>query len=371
MKRFEIDPFIVMDIIRESRKYNDTIHFEVGEPDLRPSPKVIDAIKEKAVESFGYTESKGLLTLREKIAEFYKKKYRVNIDPERIIVTVGTSGAFNLAFNLLVEEKESIAFSDPTYPCYKNIAKIFKIPNLSIPVDESTNYQIVPEMLKKKKIKCLLISSPANPTGTIYDKKSLKNLITYCEENGIYLISDEIYHGLVYENFQEYSALQFSDNVVVINGFSKYFCMPGIRVGWIILPQHLVRRGEILQQNMFISAPTISQYAGIAAFDYEYLNYVKTVYEKRRDFLYNELKEIFEIKTIPQGGFYIWVNSSRFSDDSFSLCRKILKDIRVAITPGIDFGKNKTNHYIRFAFTRKIDHMKTGIERLKEYLLKP
>ncbi|KAA0258879.1 pyridoxal phosphate-dependent aminotransferase [Deferribacter autotrophicus] len=370
MSNFDIDPFIVMDIIRESRKFDDAIHFEVGEPDLKPSPKVIETIKEKVAESFGYTESKGILPLREKIAEFYKKKYNVKVDPDRIIVTVGTSGAFNLAFNLLIEKKEVLAFSDPTYPCYKNIAKIFKIDHLSIPVDESTNYQIVPDMLKGKKIKGLLISSPANPTGTIYDKENLKDLIAYCEKNGIYLISDEIYHGLVYENFQEYSALQFSDNAIVINGFSKYFCMPGIRAGWIILPKHLVRRGEILQQNMFISAPTISQYAGIAAFDYEYLNYVKTVYEKRRDFLYNELKEIFDIKTVPQGGFYIWVNSSRYSDDSFSLCQKILKDTRVAITPGIDFGKNKTNHYIRFAFTREINHMKIGIERLKEYLLK-
>lgn len=369
MKNFDIDPFIVMDIIRESRMFDDSIHFEVGEPDIKPSPKVIEMMAKKLEESFGYTESKGIYPLREKISEFYKKKYNLKIDPERIIVTMGTSSAFSLAFSLLCKKGEFIAFSDPTYPCYKNIAKILKTNFISIPVDKTTNYQITADMLKNKKIKALLISSPANPTGTIYDKDNLADLANFCEKNGIYLISDEIYHGLVYENFKEYSALEFNEDAIVINGFSKYFCMPGIRAGWIILPESLIRMGEILQQNMFISAPTISQYAGIAAFDYEYLNYVKTVYEKRRDFLYNELKNIFKIETVPQGGFYIWANCEDYTDNSYEFCKKILKDIKVAITPGIDFGKNNTDKYIRFAFTREITHMKEGVERLKRYLL--
>ncbi len=370
MKRLEnVSPFIVMDIVREAQKYNDTVHFEIGEPDLQPPPKVWE-YAEKAIKDRAnyYTESLGLKALREKIANFYYDKYKVEVSPERIALTVGTSGAFLVAYSILLDFGETLAFSDPSYPCYKNFSYILNINPLLIPVDKTTNYQLTPEHLKEfKGIKAIQISSPNNPTGNIYDRENLKKLVEYCEENGIYLISDEIYHGLVYDT-KEHTALEFSDNAIVINGFSKYFCMPGFRLGWIILPENLVRKAEIILQNVFIAPPTVSQIAALGAFDYKYLKGITQEYKKRRDYLYSELKELFTIDAKPEGAFYIWANIEKYSDDSYSFTKKILEDIHVAITPGIDFGKNNTNKYIRFAYTKDINHLKEGVKRLKAYL---
>jgi len=370
MDRLEkVSPFIVMDIVREASKYEDTIHFEIGEPDLQPSPKVWE-LAEKAIKdrlNF-YTESLGLPQLREKISQFYFEKYNVEISPSRIALTVGTSGAFLTVYSIILNKGEKIAFSDPSYPCYKNFSYILDIEPVLIPVDSSTDYQLTVEHIKKyKDIKAVQISSPNNPTGNIYKKENLKQLAKYCEENNIYLISDEIYHGLVYDE-KEHTALEFSDKAIVINGFSKYFCMPGFRLGWIILPEELIRKAEIVLQNLFIAPPTISQFSALGAFDKEHLNYITSEYKKRRDFLYKNLKDIFNIDIFPEGAFYIWADISKYSNDSYKFVKQILEETHVAITPGIDFGNNNTKNYIRFAYTRNIEHMEEGIKRLKEYL---
>lgn len=370
MDRLEkVSPFIVMDIVREASKYEDTIHFEIGEPDLHPSPKVWE-LAEKAIKerlNF-YTESLGLLELREKIAQFYFEKYNVEISPSRIALTVGTSGAFLTVYSIILNQGEKIAFSDPSYPCYKNFSYILDIEPVLIPVDSSTDYQLTVEHLKEyKDIKAVQISSPNNPTGNIYKKENLKQLAKYCEENNIYLISDEIYHGLVYDE-SEHTALEFSDRTIVINGFSKYFCMPGFRLGWVILLEELVRKAEIVLQNLFIAPPTISQFSALGAFDKEHLDYITSEYKKRRDFLYNNLKEIFDIDIFPEGAFYIWADISKYSNNSYEFAKKLLEEIHVATTPGIDFGSNNTNKHIRFAYTKNIEHMKIGIERLKNFL---
>jgi aspartate/methionine/tyrosine aminotransferase len=362
----KVSPFIVMDIVREANKYDDTVHFEIGEPDLQPPPKVWE-LAEKAVKdklNF-YTESLGLLELREKISQFYFEKYGVEISPSRIALTIGTSGAFLTVYSIILSQGEKLAFSDPSYPCYKNFSYILDINPVLIPVDSSTNYQLTVEHLKEfKEIKAVQISSPNNPTGNIYDKKTLQDLARYCEENNIYLISDEIYHGLVYDK-KEYTALEFSNKAIVINGFSKYFCMPGFRLGWVILPEELVRKAEIVLQNLFIAPPTISQFSALGAFDKEHLAYITNEYKKRRDFLYSNLKKIFDIDIFPEGAFYIWANISKYSDNSYEFTKKVLKELHIAITPGVDFGSNNTQKYIRFAYTKSIDHMKEGINRLK------
>ena len=366
----KIKPFIVMDIVKEAQKYPDTIHFEIGEPDLQPSEKVWEET-EKAVKNRlnHYTESLGLLQLREKISQFYYDKYKVKVSPERIALTVGTSGAFLVAYSILLNGGEKLALTDPGYPCYKNFSHLLDIQPISIPIDESTDYQLTADMLREyKDIEAVQISSPSNPIGNIYKKDVLKDLINHCDQEGIHFISDEIYHGLVYEG-KDHTALEFSENAIVINGFSKYFCMPGFRLGWIILPESLIRKAEIVIQNIFISPPTISQYGALGAFDYDYLNKIRDIYRERRNFLYNELSEIFEIDAKPEGAFYIWVNISKYSDDSFEFAKRLLKDIHVAVTPGIDFGNNKTNQYIRFAYTKSIEHMQEGIDRLKNYLV--
>lgn len=365
----KIKSFIVMDIVREASKLPDAVHFEIGEPDLPPSPKVWE-LSQKAVKDRlnHYTQSLGLPQLREEIAKFYKRKYKVSIDPSRIAVTVGTSGAFLVAYSILLNQGDKIGLTDPSYPCYKNFAHLLDIQPVSIPVDKTTDYQLTVEKLSQySDLKAVHISSPSNPVGNLYKKENLKNIIDYCIQNGIYFISDEIYHGLVYEG-REHTALEFSDEVIVINGFSKYFCMPGFRLGWMVLPEKLVRKAEIVMQNVFISPPTISQYAALGAFDYKHLEKNRWIFKERRDFLYENLKDIFEIDAKPEGAFYIWANIKKYSTNSYLFAKQLLKEIHVAITPGVDFGKNNTDIYIRFAYTRDINHMEEGIKRLKNHL---
>ncbi|NPA58455.1 MAG: aminotransferase class I/II-fold pyridoxal phosphate-dependent enzyme, partial [Aquificae bacterium] len=268
----KIKPFIVMDIVREASKYPDAVHFEIGEPDLQPPPAVWE-LAEKAVKDRlnHYTESLGYMPLRERIAQFYYEKYKVEVSPSRIAITVGTSGAFLVAYSIILNAGDRIALPDPSYPCYKNFAHLLDVNPVFIPAGKETGYKITPEALEEREgIKAVHVSSPSNPVGNLYDGESLSRLIDHCVERGIRFISDEIYHGLVYQG-KEHTALEFSEDAIVINGFSKYFCMPGFRLGWIILPENLVRKAEIVMQNVFISPSTISQYAAMGSFDYGHL----------------------------------------------------------------------------------------------------
>lgn len=368
MRYENMNSFIVMDIVRDGLKYDDTIHFEIGQPDLNPSPKVKKALK-KALKNdkFSYTESLGLKKLRKSIVKHYRKVYGVKIDDSQVLLTPGTSGAFLVAYTLTLKHKGKLGLSDPSYPCYKNFAQMLDVDPVFMNIDKSCNYQLNTKHLKEVDIDALQISSPSNPTGNIYDKKNLKELIKYCDKNNIAFISDELYHGLVYEK-NAHTALEFSKNSFVINGFSKYYCMPGLRLGWIIVPKHLSREAEIIAQNIFISAPTLSQYGALKAFDYEYLKQIKKEFKRRRDYLYKELNKIFKVDAKPDGAFYLWADVSKYTDDSFSFAKELLENIHIATTPGIDFGNNRTNKYLRFAYTRDIKHMKKGIERLKKYL---
>ncbi len=368
MRYENMSSFIVMDIVRDALKYEDTIHFEIGQPDLNPSPKVKEALL-KAVDEdkFSYTQSLGLHELRVKIKEHYKQTYNVDIDTQQILLTPGTSGAFLVAYTLCLKNNHKLGLSDPSYPCYKNFAYMLEIDPVFMTISKESNYQLRVDDLKNNTLHALQISSPANPTGNLYEKENLKELIEYCDKEKISFISDELYHGLTYEE-EAHSALEFSENVFVINGFSKYYCMPGLRLGWIIVPKNLSREAEIIAQNIFISAPTLSQYAALEAFDNEYLKEVKEIFKERRDYLYNELNAIFTVDAKPEGAFYLWADVSKYTDDSFSFAKELLENIHIATTPGKDFGENKTKHYLRFAYTRDIEHMKEGIKRLKEYL---
>lgn len=371
MRKFrdKISPFIVMDILAKARTMPDAVHMEVGEPDLPPSVKVEEAyIKAIRDKKFHYTPAKGLTELREKIAEYYQTKYNVSVSPDRIIITPGTSGAFMVVFALLTDMERRLLLSDPSYPCYKNFAYFLETEPILINIGKNTNYEISPGLIKSHdNIGAVVVSSPANPTGNIYDRKNMLELIALSEEKGFRFISDEIYHGLVYDK-KEHTALELSDRAIVINSFSKYFCMPGFRVGWMILPEELVRRAEIIVQNIYIAANTPAQYAAVEAFDEEYLQQVRDTFRQRRDFLYNELKDILTIDAVPDGAFYIWADISRYSSNSMEFCSRLLDEKAVAITPGIDFGKNRTEQYVRFAYTRDISRLKIGVERLKKFL---
>lgn len=369
MRCEKMSSFIVMDIVKEAEKFEDCIHFEIGQPDLPPSPKVKEALHVSIDENrFSYTQSHGLVELREKIKARYAQTYGVHIDIEQIFLTPGTSGAFLIAYALTLGKGTTLGFSDPSYPCYKNFAYLLDIHPCFMPIGKEDDFELYVKHLHPYKLDALQISSPANPTGNIYDAKNLKSLVEYCENKNIAFISDELYHGLTYEK-EASCALEFgSQNVYVINGFSKYYCLPGQRLGWVIVPKEKIRHAEMVAQNLFISAPTLSQYGALEAFDETYLKEVKTEFQKRRDYLYAELSEIFDIDAKPEGAFYIWANVSRYSDDSFSFAKELLENIHIATTPGVDFGTNGTNHYLRFAYTRSIEHMSEGVERLKNYL---
>jgi len=355
-------PFIVMDVLKKARELEDIIHLEIGEPDLLPSPSVKKAL-EKALNdnNFFYTEAKGLKTLREKISKHYKNMYDTRVNPENIIITTGTSTAFLIAFYFA----KTIATPTPGYPCYENFAELENKKFIKIPTT-FPDYKINIENLNKYEFDTLMISSPNNPTGTIYNKNDLKQICEYCKNKNKLLISDELYHGLVYTD--DYTtALKYNPNAIIINGFSKYFCMPGLRIGWMIVPDNLVRTAEIIAQNILISAPTLSQYAAVEAFDYEYLNLVKTEFQKRRDFLYNELKDVFPIAK-PDGAFYLWCDISEYSDNALEFCNLLLENAKVAATPGIDFGD--FNNFIRIAYTKNINDLKKAAKRIKKFLKK-
>lgn len=365
----KITPFLVMDVLKKAQSIADVIHFEVGEPDVPPSPRVIEAMAKAIGDGkFRYTEALGLLALREKIAAFYYERYQVDVSPARIVLTVGTSGAFLVTYAILLNAADKLLLTDPGYPCYKNFSYLLDTEPVFVPIDKSTGYQLTVEQLKAyQDIKAVQISSPSNPIGNVYSQATLKALVDYCENHQIYFISDEIYHGLVYGQ-TAHTALEFSDNAIVINGLSKYFGLPGLRLGWVILPPKLVRAAEVLMQNLYICAPTLSQYGALEAFDAEHLDWVTNTFQKRRDYLYNELSQLFTIDVKPEGAFYIWADISQYSVDSLKFSQRLLDEVHVATTSGIDFGNHQTNQYLRFAYTREIAHLCEGVERLKNFL---
>ncbi|MDW8032152.1 MAG: aminotransferase class I/II-fold pyridoxal phosphate-dependent enzyme [Aquificaceae bacterium] len=367
-----ISPFLVMDILQEALRTEDVVHMEIGEPDLEPPPGVTEAM-ERAVRErrYFYTPSLGLWELRERIAEHYYAYYGVEVSPSRVVVTTGTSSAFLLVYALLLSAGERVVLSDPSYPCYKNFAYLLDLEPIMLKVDRSTKYQITPEHLEGLEgYSVVHISTPANPTGNLYEEDNLRALASFCEGRGLYLICDEIYHGLVYEK-RERTALEFSQRAIVINGFSKAFCMPGFRLGWVILPdESLVRKAELILQNLYISAPTLSQYAALEAFDYNHLSRVRDTYKKRRDLLLKELEGVGRLEIVPEGAFYVWLDISQYGLHSYELSLKLLREAKVATTPGVDFGKNKTEKYIRISFAKDGGTLREGAKRIRDYLIR-
>ncbi len=369
-----ITSFIVMEILEKAhrleREGRDIIHLEIGEPDFdTPKPIVEAGIKALKEGKTHYTPSLGIPELREKIAAFYYSYYGVEISPERVVVTSGTSGAFLLIMAAILDIGDELIFTDPGYPCYPNFARAFDATPVFVPVYEEENFEVSPERLKSalsSRTKAILIASPANPTGTLTRPEVLKEAI----EMAPFFISDEIYHGLVYEG-KEHTALEFSNDVIVINGFSKLFAMTGWRLGWLIVPEKLLKTVHKLAQNLFICPSSIAQYAALAAFEesWSYVLEMKKKYDERRKVIVEGLRNLgFGIKSTPAGAFYVFANISRFSNDSFKFAHKILDEAGVAVTPGVDFGSNKTNHYIRFSYANSLKNIKEALRRLEEFL---
>jgi aspartate/methionine/tyrosine aminotransferase len=377
----EISPFYVMELLRRTKQLEaqgrDIIHMEIGEPDFTTPSAIVDAgLNHIATGEVKYTAAAGLPELREKIAEFYQQHYSVTVDKDRIFVTPGASGAFLLALGASLNPGEELLMADPCYPCNSNFVKLFDGKTRTIPVDASSNYQLTATQIEQHwtpATKGALIASPSNPTGTIIAPAQLSESIQTVNRLGGCFYSDEIYHGLVYSE-QTTTALAFSNNVFVINSFSKYFGMTGWRVGWLIVPEEFIEATEKLAQNIFIATATHSQYAALAALEPHTLAELelrRVEFKARRDFLYDALLNLgFEIPIKPEGAFYIYANCARFTDDSYQFALDLLESEGVAIAPGKDFGTNESNHYVRFAYTTTLDRMSVAMQRLEKFINK-
>ncbi|NOR63591.1 MAG: aminotransferase class I/II-fold pyridoxal phosphate-dependent enzyme [Rhodobacteraceae bacterium] len=370
--RGDVAPFIVMDVMEAARleeaKGRHIIHMEVGQPATGAPKGAVEALK-SAMDAgpLGYTVALGLPALRARIAEMYLARYGVHIAPERVVVTAGSSAGFLLSFISLFDIGAKVGIGDPAYPSYRNILKSQELEAVTLKTSVASNFQPLPAQLSKS-LNGLLVASPSNPTGTMLGKAELAALAAACAEKDIALISDEIYHGIEY-NTRAVSALEVSDDVYVINSFSKYYSMTGWRVGWMIVPEDHVRRIERLSQNLFICAPHAAQVAALAAMecDDELQGHLKT-YARNREVLVEGLpKAGFSKFAPPDGAFYIYADVSDLTDDSRALAAEILKDAGVAVTPGLDFDPERGHKTLRFSYARSTEDMVEGVARLQSW----
>ena len=373
-----IPPFIVMDVMRAANEREvageRVLHMEVGQPSTGAPKGVVDAVKETVgVDKLGYTDALGIPALRFRIAQYYKAQYGVTIDPARVVVTTGSSGGFVLSFLAAFDVGDRVALVSPGYPAYRNILSALGIEVVEILTGPETNFQPTSELLAQEMSKNgifqgLIIASPSNPTGTMIAPDELKSLVAFCDANSVRLISDEIYHGITYGTVAE-TAVTLSDDVIVINSFSKYFSMTGWRIGWMIVPEDLLRSIECLAQNLFISAPSLSQIAGLAAFECrEELDQNVKRYTVNRELLLRELpKSGFSNLASADGGFYIYADVGTLTNNSSEFCERMLAEVGIAATPGTDFDPTRGHRYLRFSFSGEASVMVEAAARLYEW----
>jgi aspartate/methionine/tyrosine aminotransferase len=379
-RRGDVPPFMVMDVMTAAARIEDAggrvIHMEVGQP-AAPAPKTAIAAAKAALEvgRIGYTEALGIPPLRMRIARHYAETYGAEVDPARVVVTTGSSGAFILAFLSLFEPGDRVAVAEPGYPPYRHILTALGCEPVAIEISENTRWALTVDALlaehRRKPLQGAIVASPANPTGTMVREDVLAELITACADAGIKFISDEIYHGLDYA-FPAATAAKLSADTLVINSFSKYFCMTGWRVGWMVVPEPLVRSVERLQQNLAISVPTLSQIAAVAAFDGRAeMDEVKHGYEENRRILVEGLPKAGLEKFLPvDGAFYLYADISRFSDDSLDFARRMLEETHVAATAGVDFDTRRGNQFLRFCYAGSNAEMHEAVQRIGKWLTK-
>ncbi|MFC1829824.1 pyridoxal phosphate-dependent aminotransferase [Thermodesulfobacteriota bacterium] len=374
----EMTPFIVMDVLERAhemeRKGISIIHLEVGEPDF-DTPRCVKDAACKALDDghTHYTHSLGMIELREAICEHYQAKYNVSVDPNQVVISSGTSPAMFVMFSTLLDSGDEVIVSDPHYACYPNFIKFVQGVPVTVPVYEEDGFQYRPSAIKEKmtdKTKAIFINSPSNPTGNLLSKDRMAAIAKLSLESGPpYIVSDEIYHGLVYEG-KEHTILEFTDNAIVFNGFSKLYAMTGLRLGYMIAPKHFIRPIQKVNQNFFISANAMVQVAGIAALKHAGpdVSNMKQIYNERRKYMIRRLKEMgLGITVEPTGAFYVFANAKHISNDSYKLAFDILEKAHVGVTPGIDFGKHGEG-YLRFSYANSLENIAEGMDRLENYL---
>ena len=377
-RRSEVPPFMVMDVMAAAARIEaaggHVIHMEVGQP-AAGAPRTAIAAAHAALEDgrIDYTSALGIPSLRERIARHYRDTYGCDVSSERIVVTTGSSGGFILAFLSMFEPGDRVAVTVPGYPPYRHILTALGCEPVLIETTDETRHALTGEALlaahRKAPLKGVLVGSPANPTGTMMSREALAGLIAAAEDAGIRFISDEIYHGLDYA-FPAVTAAALSEHALVINSFSKYFCMTGWRVGWMVVPEIVVRPIERLQQNLLISVPSLSQVAAEAAFDgAAEMEEIKHGYQENRRILIDGFPKAGLTKFLPaDGAFYLYADVSDFTSDSFEFAKQMLEQARVAATPGVDFDPIHGRSFIRFSYARSADEMREAVDRIAEWL---
>ena len=370
-----IEPFHVMALLARANELqaagHDVIHLEIGEPDFTTAAPIVEAGQRALANGHTrYTAARGLPALREAIAGFYAQRYGLSIDPQRILVTPGGSGALLLASSLLVDPGKHWLLADPGYPCNRHFLRLVEGAAQLVPVGPESRYQLTPALIERhwdQDSVGALAASPANPTGTLLHKDELAALSSTLKVRGGHLVVDEIYHGLTY-GLDAPSVLEVDDDAFVLNSFSKYFGMTGWRLGWLVAPQEAVGELEKLAQNLYISAPSMAQHAALACFEPATLAILeerREEFRRRRDYLLPALRELgFGIAVEPEGAFYLYADISAFGGDAFAFCQHFIETEHVAFTPGIDFGRYQASHHVRFAYTQSVERLQQAVERI-------
>ena len=378
-KRGKIESFLAMDVMREAGELSSNgasiCHMEVGQPGT-PAPLLVPELAKKAIDEdlIGYTQALGRLELRERIARHYLETHDVSIDPAQVIITTGSSAGFVLSFLAILDAGDRVAITRPGYPCYREIIKALDLEPVEIAVGFHNNWvpslEEVQGAIERRGVKAILLASPANPTGVMVKSSQLRALVNLAHEHSVWFFSDEIYHGLTYDEKAD-TALSFvqepEQQLIILNSFSKYYSMTGWRIGWMVVPKNLVRRMEKLNQHLFISAPALSQIAGEVAFDAkEELEEIKAQYQRNRDILADGLAMAgFGHFAPPDGAFYIYVDVSDFTDDSLAFSRQLLQNQGIAASSGLDFDPVGGNIMMRFSYAGSEEDVREAVQRLK------
>lgn len=375
----QVNPFRVMDVISRAaaleRQGRSICHLEVGEPDFATAPAIVEAGRQALSSGHtGYTEAAGLPVLRERIAEWYRQRHELTVDPGRIFVTPGASGGLYLAAQLLHNPGDGVLLPDPGYPCNRNFLALSGAESQSVGLDPDAGWALTPERLegaRRGNSRALWLASPANPTGAVMDRQALQQVAEWCRGHGITVLSDEIYHGLEFGE-RPATMLEVEPGALVVNSFSKYFGMTGWRIGWLVVPESLVEVTNRLAQNLFISAPTVAQHAALRAFDADVLEVLeerRMAFRRRRDFLAAELPGLgFELPSAGEGAFYLYAGLGQSGEHSEAFCQRVLDENGVALTPGTDFSLLTGADHVRFAFTTGMERLEMAVERLRKVL---
>jgi aspartate/methionine/tyrosine aminotransferase len=379
-RSFEIEPFHVMRLLERAREMEaagrDVVHMEIGEPDF-PTPASIVAAAQRALAAgkTRYTPARGLPELREAIAGHYQRRFAITIDPDRVLVTPGASGGLQLLLAALIDPGDGVLLPDPGYPCNRHLVRLFGGVPRPARVGSETGYQLTADNLDafwSPDVRVVMVASPSNPTGTVLGADELGRLYRAVRERGACLIVDEIYQGLVYDVRDHTALAAGTHGLFVVNSFSKYFCMTGWRLGWVVAPGDCLEALDRLAQNLYLAAPTLSQYAGLAAFEPETLAVFESQrrqLERRRDFLLPRLTELgFRFPVKPQGAFYLYACCSDLTDSSAAFAARLLEQQAVAVTPGQDFGVNEPERHLRFAYTTDLETLAEGVRRIARFL---